>query len=84
MSAFQGHVRLDFIEHFQGIGDVGLGLALEKSLVAVLTEAGGGVYDELSVSAIGNAWIGSEIVGVSGFQSVGAWSGFTWIKIRSF
>lgn len=51
-------------QQFQRVGDVGLRLALEESLVPALSETRGGVHDELGVGRKGNAAVTGQTVPV--------------------
>src|SRR5438128_4795461 len=60
-SAGQGDRPTQFKKQFEGVGNVGLRLAFEESLVTALTETGGGVHDKLGVGAEGNVAVPSEV-----------------------
>ena len=60
-SAGQGDRPTQFKKQFEGVGNVGLRLAFEESLVTALTETGSGVHDKLGVGAEGNVAVPSEV-----------------------
>src|SRR5665213_1573953 len=60
--AEQRHRQVQFIEHFEGVSDMSLSLAFEKSFVTALSQTGSGIHDELGVGGKWDAAVSGQVV----------------------